>query len=72
VLAARLDEALIGELRTEALALLNTRIAGASVYHGSLGDRLTSPPPLAREDRDVAAAWGDYATRLADDPDAEL
>ena len=73
-LAARVDaaEAVIGELRTETLALLNTRVAGDSVWHGSLRERLTSQPPLAREDRAVAARWGDFANRLAEDADARL
>ena len=73
-LAARFDaaEAVFGELRTEALALLNTRVAGDSVWHGSLPDRLTAAPPLARVDRDASSRWASFAARLQDDADAQF
>lgn len=45
-------------------------LATLSVWHGSLSDRLTSAPPLARVDRAASARWADYARRLAEDADA--
>jgi hypothetical protein len=65
-------EAALAELRIEAFALLNTHVGGQSVYHGTLKNRLSEPPPHHRDLAPVAARFADYAARLNDDADAQL